>query len=447
MDYPESVTPKAVNQTAEWEQLEHLLATPNSRCDEWQLTTARLTGLAHVATTKLETTDLDYLRAIALLRWSQVAGVREAKKRIIRNIRFTQEEPPSIAELGRVELLRHGVEVLSSIRASWCKNYAEKLLGVDQVDRHTLNAIIRWSQSNSASIADILVAASRTWESGNKRQPHGQAIIKELVSLIPKIEWRSIESAGEEFISSAAVVGRLLANDSTPPAIKSALWGLMEDLAYHARDQHPFLVIETSFLIALADLRRKIAKTLYGKPLSDLSSRLERSTVSCCLSLLARGDRDEASRLMPLLRVWEDIYPGFRSRLEEILPFHPRLSLLFDANSEPIAADLEDRAASIYARLLPEWDDYVSTHPDDPRIKQLNQMLLEAAQANSVEFLGSTGETASFDPVIHVMVDAEPDNRTNQVKLIRPAVVYRRGSGNYRVIVQALVTTDRLRPE
>ena len=64
--------------------------------------------------------------------------------------------------------------------------------------------------------------------------------------------------------------------------------------------------------------------------------------------------------------------------------------------------------------------------------------LIAGAKLNGIEFLGVTGDSVSFDPVIHKLNKIDQTPSTN-VCIVRPAIIFRRTNGTYRIILPAIV--------
>jgi hypothetical protein len=424
----------------EWVGLQDLLARPDRGAVSWQDTTARLVSLAHVFTLGSTSDDLEYLRALALVKWAQSAGVREAKKKTVTPTRFRSKEPPELERLEHPHIRSFALEALSSIRTGWCAGYISRALRLEDWERQTVSLLIRWALRNCATASSLTSTVLGALGEVRRSAKYQQLVIKELTSAIPKLSWDTTEAASRDVGAFLESVGGLFQAAAGEAPNRAALWALIAVLDRHAREAHPLLITEPSFVLGVVALRGQLEGAGQGKPLDSFLLRLALSTLSCSAYLMERAGRGEVARLQALLPAFKEAYPGFADRLAEHRIRNPVLGELIDLTVGVASAGLEDQASSVYARLLPAWHEFIQAHPDAPAVASLSATILEAAAANGVEFLGAAGDVCAFDPIVHRLQDTSNPARPQKVTLVRPAIVYRRSSGSYRVVVQALAS-------
>jgi hypothetical protein len=139
-----------------------------------------------------------------------------------------------------------------------------------------------------------------------------------------------------------------------------------------------------------------------------------------------------------LIPALQKAYPNFNKDLADFAKTSPILLKLKDKHNSNNEINLEDSATSIYARLLPSWNDFYTSQADQGAFSMINADLEAAAKLNGVEFLGGTGEVVAFDPVSQRLQNESGSVPTN-VRIVRPAVIFRRANGTYRIILPAIV--------
>lgn len=428
------------SQAMDWPSLQEVLERPQVTSAAWQDHAARLVSLAHVVTLGSAADDLEYLRALALVKWAQTAGVREAKKKTVTPLRFRSKEPPDLDLLVHPLLRQYGLDVLSSVKTGWCVGYIDRVLRSEDLGKRTVSVLGKWALKNTNS-ACLLIGTVL----GVPGEPRGSAeqmqlLINELRGLVRKISWDTTETAARDVGESFALIGTLLKSAGDGKEVRAALWKLLSSLEEHARLLYPLLIVERNFVMGVAALRGHLAGEGQAKPLDALSLRLARASVSCCAYFLENGGGSEIARLKALVPDLKQAYPDFIARVGEAKARKPALGELLDSTESTGEVSLENQAASIYARLLPGWHEFMQGHSDNAAVESLNATLLEAAGANGVEFMGKSGDVSEFDPIVHRLLDDEGSVRPRLVKLVRPAIVHRRTGASYRVVVQALVS-------
>ena len=196
--------------------------------------------------------------------------------------------------------------------------------------------------------------------------------------------------------------------------------------------------MEGDFLITLQHIFNNLDVPKFKKIFQDLQFKLSELTSACILGLVQRGGSQEIQNLKPLLPVLGNLYKNFNRRLDELSRVEPLLKDLF---SQVVSVNLqvtEDGAASVYSRLLPDWHSFSVAHLDSSDVAVLNSMLLQAAALNGIEWLGETREVCLYDPKLHQIISGEPPIG-KQVKIVRPAIIYKRGAQSYRIVLRGIV--------
>jgi hypothetical protein len=418
-------------------ELANLLTTPTKGSDVWQEQTARLVGKAHVRTLADSSDGLSYLRDIALIGWAQSVGVIAAKKKAISPQRFRLVEPPPVSALNGSELRYQALRMLSSVRAEWCLSYVARTINTELADKRVADTLCSWALSNSTTFAQLLEVVVRPLASLSIDEGRYETYSKAVKALAFQPIWDSSKDAAKDLAECLLFVGEVVTLPGITKDAQDALWSTIEDLEKNARRQHPLFIVEPAFIAAAAVVTSKLEKTQLQKKIDGFRASLCKATVSSLGYLAERHGAIEVERVVPLVPQLRVAYPDFAKVIAPFAKQAPALAALLGDAAPSKGVSLEDAAASIYARLLPNWHAYLASHPQPEELSGINAFLLEAAGLNGIEFLGQTGDHQQFDPILHTLQigDLLPGSA---VRLIRPAIIFRRLDASYRVITPAL---------
>jgi hypothetical protein len=422
--------------------LAHLLSHPQKNSVEWQSRVVRLVSIAHVKTLAPDTSDLEYFRLLALCKWAHNLGVSEARKRNLQASRFRQRPPPSLALLSNGNEVSAALELLSELRADWCKSYIAEIASSDLLDKAQIARACDWASKTAIGIGDLVLVVLKTRLDAPVDDKLSEVWIKQLTEKASSAaQWPSAASAAADFYSAMLTVLTILGSRQVPKVLTGLIWKFLVKVIDLGRIAHPLILTEPSLLSALKTLVVSPLAVSQKKEVGLCVAGLVAPTLSCLATLIERGGRESekfAKELIPLLVA---AFPDFAKRLTESAARFPALAFLVASNSDSGSGvvNLEDEAASIYARLLPAWIDFYSTYPEAEKISVMNANLLLAARVNGIELSGVVGEVVQYDPIAHRTVDSGVV-QPSHVRLLRPAVVFRRSNGSYRVVLPALVS-------
>ena len=419
-------------------ELVHLLSTPTKASDVWQEQTARLVGKAHVRTLAASSDHLSYLRDIALLGWAQAVGVVAAKKKAVSPQRFRLEEPPPVGVLEGDELRYQALRMLSSVRADWCLSYVAEAIITEPADKRVADTLCSWALSNCGTFAQLLEVVVRPLSNLSTDDVRFEAYCKTVKTVASKPGWDGTKHAAKDLSDCLLLIGDIALLKGVTKDAQDALWSAIEDLEKNASRQHPLFIVEPAFIAAVAVVAEKLERTQLGKKVDGFRASLCKATVSCLHFLADRHGAIEIERLAPLVPHLRAAYPDFAKIIARLANQTPALAGLLEVTSDRKGVSLEDAAASIYARLLPNWHAYMVSHSQPGELSGLNTSLLEAARLNGIEFLGQTDGLQKYDPILHTLQNGDllPGS---PVRLIRPAIIFRRQDASFRVITPALV--------
>jgi hypothetical protein len=201
------------------------------------------------------------------------------------------------------------------------------------------------------------------------------------------------------------------------------------------RASNPSVLIHGHFLQSLSLVQenqklKKFAQKILAEQIGPTIKVLE--------DLCTFGGQDGISYGKILIPALKKTYLNLDKHLAEFAKTRPILLKLNSNENTDDGVNLEDIATSIYARLLPRWSDFYASHSDRNLLSLINEDLHEAARINGIEYLGNSGDIVSYDPVSQ-RLENDVQRTTTDVCIVRPAVIFRRVNGTYRIILPALV--------
>ena len=404
----------------------------------WQEETGRLSSLAHLKSMSTEINDIEYLMSLALCRWAQVSGVSEAKKKTISPIRFRTKEAPLINEISNAQLFYFSLDLLSSIRAGWCFDYISETSKSSQLNKKSIDLLGKWIGKNCSTFSEIVRCLVRPSFEGNIDAPTKNLLVAQTSSLSKKIIWDSPQSASKDFAEAASLITDFIALKTNDKKTSASLCGLLTVFVTRLCESQPFAILEGDFLISLQHVFNNLSVPKFKKTFQDLQLKLSELTSACMLGLVQRGGSQEIQNLKPLLPLLGSLYKNFNKRLDELARVEPLLKDLFSQDVSVRLQVTEDGAASVYSRLLPDWHSFSVSKLESPEVSVLNSMLLQAAALNGIEWLGETRDVCLYDPKLHQIISGEPPIG-KQVKIVRPAIIYKRGAQSYRIVLRGIV--------
>ena len=404
----------------------------------WQEETGRLSSLAHLKSMSTEINDIEYLMSLALCRWAQVSGVSEAKKKTISPIRFRTKEAPLINEISNAQLFYFSLDLLSSIRAGWCFDYISETSKSSQLNKKSIDLLGKWIGKNCSTFSEIVRCLVLPSFEGNTDAPTKNLLVTQTSSLSKKIIWDSPQSASKDFAEAASLIADFIALKTNDKKTSASLCGLLTVFVTRLCESQPFAIMEGDFLISLQHVFNNLSVPKFKKTFQDLQLKLSELTSACMLGLVQRGGSQEIQNLKPLLPLLGSLYKNFNKRLDELSRVEPLLKDLFSQDVSVRLQVTEDGAASVYSRLLPDWHSFSVSKLESPEVSVLNSMLLQAAALNGIEWLGETRDICLYDPKLHQIISGEPPIG-KKVKIVRPAIIYKRGAQSYRIVLRGIV--------
>jgi hypothetical protein len=415
-----------------------LLENVEKKSAIWQSETGRLVALAHLRSMSQDISDIEYLISLSLCRWAQVVGVVDAKKKNITPQKFRTQAAPSINNISNFHLFYFALELLTSLKADWCLKYISETTQSPQLEKKSIDLIAKWICKNSSTNSDFIKYLLIPTFEGITNSHIKNLITAQSLTLCKSMAWESPQRASKDFFESAISISILIVSNKHEKKTEAALCALLLGIQKRICEIQPFAILEGDFLVALQKVFENINAPKFKKITQAMQLQLSELTGACVLGLVQRGGSQEIQSLKPLLPILENLYKNFNKRLEDLSRIEPLLKDLYLKTENSSLQVTEDGAASVYSRLLPDWHTFITTQYESSEVSVLNSMLLQAASLNGIEWLGSTGETCMFDPKLHQVINGDaPIGK--QIKIIRPAIIYKRGSQSYRIVLRGIV--------
>ena len=415
-------------------ELEKLLTKPQKKSGEWQSTVSRLTAIEHNKSLKAEADDLGYLRSLALCKWAQVAGVKDAKKKSLQATRYRTEIPPTLEGLKNPQLINAAIDLMLNLRGAWCLDYISSQVVQPYIDKKGVPLLANWAQKASLSPAEFLETFLKNCSSSEIDEKRLLLLIKESSSKLAFSQELTSEAASFQAMEAVQFIfNKITAIKSKK--VKSEFSNLLKKIFEKVCVSHPSVVIhgyflQSLFLVSQVPELKKIAQTIATKQIGSSLKVLE--------DLCALGGDEGMQYGKMLIPALQKAYPNFDKDLADFAKTSPILLNLKDKHNSSNEINLEDSATSIYARLLPSWNDFYTSQADQVTLSLINADLEAAAKLNGVEFFGNTNEVVPFDPVSQRLQNESVSVPTN-VRIVRPAIIFRRENGTFRIILPAIV--------
>ena len=415
-------------------ELEKLLTKPQKKSGEWQSTVSRLTAIEHNKSLKAEADDLGYLRSLALCKWAQVAGVKDAKKKSLQATRYRTEIPPTLEGLKNPQLINAAIDLMLNLRGAWCLDYISSQVVQPYIDKKGVPLLANWAQKASLSPAEFLETFLKNCSSSEIDEKRLLLLIKESSSKLAFSQELTSEAASFQAMEAVQFIfNKITAIKSKK--VKSEFSNLLKKIFEKVCVSHPSVVIhgyflQSLFLVSQVPELKKIAQTIATKQIGSSLKVLE--------DLCALGGDEGMQYGKMLIPALQKAYPNFDKDLADFAKTSPILLNLKDKHNSSNEINLEDSATSIYARLLPSWNDFYTSQADQVTLSLINADLEAAAKLNGIEFFGNTDEVVPFDPVSQRLQNESVSVPTN-VRIVRPAIIFRRENGTFRIILPAIV--------
>lgn len=413
------------------------IAVSNKSTTEWQADIARLVGLAHVQSQKLEARNFEVLRWMALVKLAEHFGSKEAKKRLLNVVRF-KDGLGSEFSLPSEENLRDAyLSVLAEVKADWCLGFISQEFSLGTNSSRAFSSLVKWADRNATTPAIFFECTLKPLIASSVEVSLRERGIKELQKHIKSKTFQGSQSATDFFCELTQCVTSILPTHRGLANEKALLVSLVALCAEKLSRANPTGFINAGVLLSLIQLAKNCPNEA-KKPLDGLiksSTALTAAIVDGLMVLAADGVRGYLREVMPLL---DAAFPKFKSVLAGLSRRNASLGLLLNPdNNQP--EQFSGDNAEVLCALLIRWRQFSpESLPVAEDFQALDEDIRRAAASIGVSYLGVPNEQVAFDPIAHRLLD-ESVGLQSKVRVVRPGVKLERADGSTRVLYPALV--------
>ena len=419
--------------------LRALLDAPKPKDEAWQIDAGRAVSMLAVGFLN-EPNESSALRSVALLGLAQTLGVKEARKRAIKLVRWAEAAPPPLSELAKLDEQQVALTALAKLTTAWSRPYVEQALADLSLPEVFVSDLLKWARTTYVENLSFIREFYAPQVAAAKAGERTAALLKDAAKLLKPL---GPESASRLAEGTAALVEVFLqsarpaaADDKAFASGVSALLHLVQDQAAAA----PAVLLQPTFVMTMGRLSGVASKGAASKQVAAVADALALATISLLTADLDRNGSQAASHWRAMIPTWRAVYANWDASLASAVKLSPAVAAITADRSEDAPAGADAYAAeSVFARLLPAWDAFVAELPDATRTASLSAMLQQAAGTVGIAALGEKGTIVSYDPLSHHLT-ADEGEPPSQVRIVRPGVQVQRPDGSARVLVAALVT-------
>lgn len=410
-------------------ELRRLLAIPPAkRLASWQELVGLAVGVIANDFAKQENSELALLD-IALITLAALRRSKEAKKRVIKPVRWIPTAPPSISIVfDDIEEAKCAIRVLQPIRAEWVSSYICKELARRKWPALT-PALVDWLLQITPSIENFCTVISRTIQSSADDNFSWTADVLESAS---KSISKSYRVAGDALMSEVAELDRLIYESLKAHAdangvkeqqrVKSALLALI----LQASGMEPSVLTQGAIVAGLNGIcTPSDTKKNFALPELEILCRRTLSLLSVSLSGADQALREHYRNIWSFYR---DRLPKADQMLKKSAQQLPILRQLENQTDEVEATlDLGMSAGmeGVLCELIVNWDDYLAEHVSDPAVRQLGSRIEELNRLLGVARFGEVGKAVAFDPIRHYQSFDSP-SPLSKVRVTKPGIALER---------------------
>ena len=413
------------------------LAQSQKDSQQWQDDIGRLVGLAFLRTTQADTQVEEVLALTSLILRAQLAGSKEAKKRVLNLSRIKDGIPTDYSFPGDSEESIAQLKVLAKVKAPWCTQFIYLKLRQGGISKRHYDAYFEWAAKNTDSVADFFGTCVLPVFESDCDQKSKVYSLRRTTLLAEKIRLYEEKSAASSFHSFVQLTLPLFSSNNVEQKLKA---GLLSELIHFLRRivaNCPGVLLSTEFLLVvkqLSDLRLgKLEKVMAGE-----IDHLTMVTISLLGSTMSWQDPSGDEQVKSLIPVLIASLPKFAALLKKEAERNPLFRRLTE---DPILKASGDKhsAADYMAELLVRWFRYRKQGAlTENELTALNQDIERLGASLRVKYIGSPGACLTFDPRAHIF--ASSDVQTfGAVEIKEPGVCQVREDGTERVLIQAVV--------
>lgn len=424
-------------ETSAADRLRALLDEPQPKDEGWQEQAARAVARLSIEFPQ-EPDALQALRAASLITAAQVAGVKDAKKRALKLMRWSEERPPALRLLSREDEQLACIAMFSKLNVSWAKEYVAEALADPQLPSSAVSELLRWARHLHPELSEFAPAFAQ-WLQGSGSPERLLSMLKEA----PRLFKAGVNHRNRELAEAFAKVAEgALAGLGSPADAKQASACLLAliALAQELATACPAILLETPTVATLVRLRPGEGAPATAKALDQHLATLAAATLSLLQAEVKRYGAEAIAHWFPVMPLFRQAYPTWNKLLTEAVQESAALQQWMRSTPRDAQGPQESSYEQevVFAQLLPAWQQFLSELPGASQTRALTQWIEAAARHANVEYLGTVGEVLDFDPLEHELAEGA-DSPPQRVRLVRSGVLARRIDGSARVLVRAVV--------
>ena len=402
----------------------------------------RLVALSAIQFHKESSNEIAF-QLMALLNLAKVKGVKEAKKRTVNLSRWLKTEPPFISSLTDSSERIAATKGLGSVKFPWAIHYIQTNFANEPLEEELATAFVLWGRASSRDLAHFITD-----------------VYVPLISSIrdSKLLVKYLKDSQKFFIPY---------NDSPPNELAIALntlsIAILESLRKFQNNKkdvisihqaataslnecwrfNPALLLQPNFIDAYQNITSSLSD--YKKIPTSSFAQIESATISLLIDKISSSENLAIKQLLPMRKQWEKYFPNFR-KVTKILSGKNTALKNFLEYSEQSTNDQSkntENSESVFAALLPAWDQYTQELNDNEiqTVKSLTHLINKAANNANIESFGERGQVVPYDPLAHnVSYDESPPPL--KVRIIRPGVLFRRPDKSIRILLPAFTSAE-----
>ncbi len=423
-------------------RLREILSVKKTISIDKQEEAGRLVALSAIQFHK-ESSNENAFELMALLNLAKVKGVKEAKKRTVNLSRWLKTEPPQISSLTNSSERIAAIKGLSSVEFPWAIHYIHTNFANQPLEEELATAFVLWGKASSKDLANFITDVYAP-------------LIRSIKDA--KLLVKTLKDSPKFFIPYT---------DSPPNELAIALntlsIAILESLRNYQKNKKDVIAIHQAAASSLAECWRHIPALLlqpnfidaYQKITSSLSDykkiptasfdQIESATVSLLIDKISSGGDLALKQLLPIRKQWEKSFPNFKKVTKILSGKNTALKNFLEYSEQSIKDQFtnSENSDSVFAALLPAWDQYTQELNDNDiqAVKSLTHLIYKAANNANIESFGERGQVVPYDPLAHnVSNDESPPPL--KVHIVRPGVLFRRPDKSIRILLPAFTSAE-----
>lgn len=415
----------------------------NGRPKEWQELVARHVS-ALCADFPGQSDATIALGEIALVALAAQKGSSDAKKRVLKPVRWISEKPPDITEtFESLEEARAAIRVLQPIKADWVAGYIQGELAKNKWSP-LMRDFLAWQLKVSASLEAFLKSIN---DSPIPRDSSAAGWVAPVLHAVHKLLAKSRVESGAGYmaeIERLAVKCNALGGGE-PTAIQRDLRAAQRwivALVSQTASVDPTVLLQGGAVAAVRSIA-KLSKVQDHVAASDFDL-LCRRLIALMTVLVPLADRVSILHYRNLWTAYRECAPRAGQLLKNAIRENPALGQLESPLEEGVRSDygVTHALEGVVTELISNWDSYFAQHREDPAVQQLSARIDDMVKQLGIVRFGAEGEILPYDPLRHDLPDhsSEPPAR---VIVKKRGIALERPDGTSRTLLAAIVVPAR----